>query len=50
MGKNEHTSPKVAKVAGRVLSKGKATPTEAKMMAASLLTQTADKPKAKGKK
>ncbi|HEX6314254.1 MAG TPA: hypothetical protein VFZ73_05315 [Gemmatimonadaceae bacterium] len=43
MAKNEKTSPKVAKVAGRVLQKGKATPKEAKTLAGSVLTQATDK-------
>lgn len=42
---NERTSPAVAKVAGEVLRKGTATPTQAKKLAASALTQT--KPKKK---
>lgn len=47
--KNERTSPSVAKVAGKVLSTGKATPKQAKTLAASALTQAANKPK-QGKK
>jgi hypothetical protein len=43
--KSETTSPSVAKVAGKVLQSGKATPAEAKKLAASVLTQAADKPK-----
>lgn len=49
MGKNEKSSPKVAKVAGKVLSTGKATPKQAKTLAGSVLTQSSDKPKKKGK-
>lgn len=50
MAKNEKTSKGVAKVAGKVLSTGKATPTQAKKLAASVLTQTADKPAKKSSK
>ena len=41
----ETTSPKVAKVAGTVLKKGNATPAEARILAASALTQAANKTK-----
>jgi len=47
MAKNEKSSPPVAKIASKVLSTGKATPKEAKTLAASVLTQTADKKKGK---
>ncbi len=43
--KSETTSSSVAKVAGKVLQSGKATPAEVKKLAASVLTQAADKPK-----
>lgn len=46
MGKrDEKTSKRVAKVAGKVLKKGRATPRQAKTLAGSALTQTPDKPK-----
>lgn len=48
--RNERTSKRVAKVAGKVLKKGKATPKQARTLAASALTQAPDKPKKKGKK
>ena len=48
--KNEKSSSKVAKIAGKVLQKGKATAKEAKSLAGSVLTQTSDKPKAPSKK
>ncbi len=47
MGKNEKTTPKVATIASKVLQTGKATPKEAKTLAASVLTQTSDKKKGK---
>lgn len=47
MAKNETTSKSVASVAGKVLNAGKATPAQAKQLAASVLTQAADKPKPK---
>lgn len=47
MAKNEKSSPKVSKIAGKVLSTGKATPKEAKTLAASVLTQAPDKKKGK---
>lgn len=53
MPRNEKTSPKVAKVAGTVLQAGKATPKQAKTLAASALTQAPDKkppPKSNKKK
>ena len=50
MAKNERTSTKVAKVAGKVLKAGKATPKQAKTLAGSALTQAPDKGKGKGKK
>ena len=50
MARNERTSPKVAKVAGKVLSTGKATPKQAKTLAASVLTQAPNKGKGGGKK
>lgn len=43
--KGESTSAKVAKVAGKVLSTGKATPKQAKTLAASALTQAPNKTK-----
>lgn len=45
MAKNERTSPAVASVASKVLKTGHATPTQAKILAASALTQTKDKKK-----
>lgn len=51
MARNERTSPKIAKLAGKVLSTGKATPAQAKKLAGSALTQAADKgSKKSGKK
>ena len=47
MAKNERTSKKVATVAGKVLKAGKATPKQAKTLAASALTQTPNKPRAR---
>lgn len=47
MGKNERTSKKVASVAAKVLKTGKATPTQAKTLAGSVLTQAPDKKKGK---
>lgn len=47
MAKNEKSSKNVASVAGKVLNAGKATPSQAKKLAASVLTQAADKPKPK---
>lgn len=47
MAKQEKTSKGVAKVAGKVLSTGKATPKQAKTLAGSALTQAANKPKKK---
>ena len=44
-GKNEKTSPKVAKVAAKVLREGKATPKEVRTLAGAALTQTADRRK-----
>lgn len=44
--KNERTSADIATIAGRVLQRGWAWPHEAKALAASALTQTADKVKA----
>ena len=41
--RNEKTSVPVAKVAGRVLKRGWATPSEARRLAASCLTQASDK-------
>lgn len=43
MAKNERTSGKVATIAGKVLAGKKPTPAEAKILAASALTQTTDK-------
>ena len=43
MRKGEKTSPKVAKVAGKVLKTGKATVREVKMLAGSALTQAAER-------
>lgn len=45
MAKNERTSPAVASIASKVLKTGVATPTQAKILAASALTQTKDKKK-----
>jgi hypothetical protein len=45
MLKNEKSSAKVASLAGKVLQAGKATPTQAKKLAASVLTQAPDKKK-----
>ena len=45
MSKNEKSSGKVASVAGKVLQAGKATPSQAKKLAASVLTQAPDKKK-----
>ena len=50
MARNERTSKKVASVAGKVLKTGKATPSQAKILAASALTQSPNKPKKGGKK
>jgi len=44
MAKNEKTSPKVAKIAAKLLSDDK-TPKKVKSVAASALSQAADKPK-----
>jgi hypothetical protein len=50
MAKNEKTSKKIAKLASEVLSgKKKPTAKEAKSLAASVLTQSPDKPKKKKK-
>lgn len=49
MAKNERTSKTIASLAGKVLSQGKATPAQAKKLAASALTQAPNKPKGKGK-
>lgn len=46
MAKNEKTSPKVAKIASKLLRNPK-TPKEVKTVAASALTQAADKKKKK---
>ncbi len=46
MGKNEKTSPKVASIASELLRDPK-TPKKVKTVAASALTQTADKKKSK---
>ena len=46
MAKNEKTSPKVAKIASKLLRNPK-TPKEVKSVAASALTQAADKKKKK---
>ena len=46
MAKNEKTSPKVAKIASKLLRNSK-TPKEVKIVAASALTQAADKKKKK---
>lgn len=43
MPRNEKTSKQVAKIAGEVLAAGKATPKQAKTLAASVLTQAPDK-------
>jgi hypothetical protein len=47
MPKSDRTSESIAKIAGHVLKTGSATPTEAKKLAASALTQAP--PKKKGK-
>jgi polyhydroxyalkanoate synthesis regulator phasin len=44
---NEKSSKRVAHIASEVLKKGKATPEQAKTLAASVLTQAPDKPKKK---
>lgn len=49
MARNERTSPKVAKIAAKVLKTGKATPKQAKTLAGSALTQAPDKGKGKKK-
>jgi hypothetical protein len=46
---NEHTSPTVAKIASKLLRDPK-TPAPVKKVAASALTQAADKPKTPAKK
>lgn len=46
MAKNEKTSPKVAKIASKLLRNPK-TPKEVKIVAASALTQASDKKKKK---
>ena len=43
--RDERTSKKVAKIAGKVLASGKATPKQAKTLAASALTQAPNKKK-----
>jgi hypothetical protein len=49
MAKNEKTSRKVATLASKVLSgEKKPTTAETKTLAASVLTQTSDKPKRRG--
>lgn len=48
--KPDTTSPKVAKIASKVLNTGKATPKEAQSLAGSALNQAADKKKGGGKK
>lgn len=45
MSKKEKTSPNAAKIAGKVLSTGKATKKEIATLAATALTQAADKKK-----
>ncbi len=45
MAKNEKTSPRVASVAAKVLRTGKGTPRQLRMLAASVLTQAADRMK-----
>ena len=50
MAKNERTSKKVAKVAGKALKSGKATPKQVRALAGSALTQAPDKSKRRGKK
>jgi hypothetical protein len=47
MAKNEKTSPRIARIAAKVLKTGKATPKEAQELAGSVLTQAPDKPKKK---
>ena len=46
IARHERTSADVAAIAGRVMQRGWAWPHEAKALAASALTQTADKVKA----
>jgi hypothetical protein len=48
--RNEKTSEAVAKLAGRVLKSGQATPEEIRTLAASVLTQAVDRPKPDGAK
>jgi hypothetical protein len=43
--RNEKTSESVARLAGRVLKSGRATPEEIRTLAASVLTQAADRPR-----
>lgn len=47
MARNERTSREVATIAGKVLAAGKATPKQAKTLAASALTQAPNKPRGK---
>lgn len=46
MARQERTSPSIASLAAKVLKRGWAMPSEARRLAASCLTQAADKPKA----
>ena len=50
--RNEKSGRKAARVAGKVLKAGKATPSQAKTLAGSVLTQSPNRPKPKsgGKK
>ena len=47
MARNEKSGKQVAKIASKVLRTGKATKTEAKKLAGSVLTQAPNKPKKK---
>jgi hypothetical protein len=47
MSNNEKSSSKLASLAGKVLQAGKATPSQAKKLAGSVLTQASDHPKPK---
>jgi hypothetical protein len=50
VAKNERTGSKAASLAGKALAGEKLTPAQVKTVAASALTQVADKAKATGKK
>ena len=47
MGKNEKTSPRIAKLASKALKGESLTKSQVKSLAGSVLTQTADKKKGK---